>query len=245
MRDLIDFIAESESTDKLPKLGFSAGISSCVLQRYAAIVGSSCPPHSGQAPLLLDAGAGTGGISWWISRNAPCNAVAVDYAATACKLGAERFGGMPTSLRFVVGDLCRLPFLSQSFSAAISIDALYLLPDPDAGLAELARVLFPNAPLIFTLLCSTAQQAEVERSWISRLGRHQFGFLRSTDMTRRWRLEIRRRHSARWAKRHQILCQAGPAAAEELTVTRAILGIGGRVPLIDSTCRLELHAVRC
>jgi ubiquinone/menaquinone biosynthesis C-methylase UbiE len=45
---------------------------------------------------------------------------------------------------FVAGDALRLPFADASFDAAVATNLLFLLPDPRAGLRELARVTRPG-----------------------------------------------------------------------------------------------------
>jgi len=55
---------------------------------------------------------------------------------------------------------------------------------------------------------------------------------------------MHRKHAARWAKRKQITAALGMPAAQELAVSRTLLGLGGAGPTIATTRRAEIYAQR-
>lgn len=87
------------------------------------------------APWLLDVGAGTGAL--W-AADPPGGLVAVDESPAMC-----------TSLRAVTprvarAEATRLPFGDATFDGAVCAHVLYHLVSPEAGLAELRRVVRPG-----------------------------------------------------------------------------------------------------
>jgi glycogen(starch) synthase len=93
---------------------------------------------------LLDVGCGPGRLT------AP---LAARHQMTGCDISPamleEARGHCPEGVRLVEADARRLPFADGEFDGALALDLLAHLPDLDAGLAELARVVRPGGPLIF------------------------------------------------------------------------------------------------
>ena len=88
---------------------------------------------------LLDVGCGPGSITTELARLvAPATAIGVDLRATTLPSRAEREA---SSARFVVADVCRLPFADASFDAVHAHALFQHLGDPLAALHELRRVL--------------------------------------------------------------------------------------------------------
>lgn len=105
-----------------------------VLARFAAE-----PPLS-----VLDAGGGPGRLA------AP---LAGRHDVTLCDISAEMLEEAgrrcPPSVRLVQADARKLPFDDASFDAVLALDLLVHLPDLDAGVRELARVVRPGGRVIF------------------------------------------------------------------------------------------------
>ncbi|MCE5241011.1 methyltransferase domain-containing protein [bacterium] len=94
--------------------------------------------------LVLDAGCGTGGTMKELKGAANlCGCDCSPHALAYCR---ER--GFD---RVAAGDVAALPYAENTFAAVISCDVLEHLPDDQAGLAEMMRVLRPGGCLIVTV----------------------------------------------------------------------------------------------
>lgn len=89
---------------------------------------------------LLDAACGSGRTARAWSRLGYRNVLALDLLRRT----------VPAGVPYVMGDLSRLPLADSSFDYAFAGSALYYLPEPRRGIAELARVLRPGGTLVFT-----------------------------------------------------------------------------------------------
>jgi SAM-dependent methyltransferase len=108
---------------------------------------------------LLDVCCGAGGPADCISQTFGMRVVGLDLSLPG--LGLSR-------VEAVVGDAVRLPFLQQSFGAALVLDSLASIQAPEALFAELARILRPGGGLAFTVEVgpplSPAEQAGFRRT---------------------------------------------------------------------------------
>jgi demethylmenaquinone methyltransferase/2-methoxy-6-polyprenyl-1,4-benzoquinol methylase len=84
---------------------------------------------------VLDLAAGTGASSTELQQSGAF-VVACDFSAGMLAVGRRRH----RELRFVAGDALRLPFVDATFDAVTISFGLRNVVDPDAALAELARV---------------------------------------------------------------------------------------------------------
>lgn len=101
----------------------------------------SAPSPSASAAMseaaVLDVAAGTGALSRELLDRGAGSVTAVDLSHPMLLAGARRAGH---ALHLVAGDALRLPFRSETFDAVTIAFGLRNLPDPRAGLRELARV---------------------------------------------------------------------------------------------------------
>jgi len=100
-------------------------------------------PQSGQ--LLLELGAGAG-------RNTPRyqgyqRVVLLDYSRTQLEQARQRLGS-GERYTFVAADIYHLPFVAGLFDGATMIRTLHHMSDARAALAQVRRVLLPNATFI-------------------------------------------------------------------------------------------------
>ncbi|MFO7322731.1 MAG: class I SAM-dependent methyltransferase [Chloroflexota bacterium] len=94
---------------------------------------------------VLEIGVGTGRIALPLARRVR-KLVGVDLARPMMeRLQAKR---TEEAVALVEGDATRLPLASSSFDAVLSVHVLHLIPDWQAAVAEIARVLKPGAPYI-------------------------------------------------------------------------------------------------
>lgn len=96
--------------------------------------------------IVLDLGAGSGWVSEWLT-GLGFRTISVDISDDMLGIGRERLGGQA---RLVAGDLEALPLASGSADAAVCLNALHHLPNPELALAEIHRVLGPDGAVVFS-----------------------------------------------------------------------------------------------
>jgi SAM-dependent methyltransferase len=119
---------------------------------------------------VLDAGCGIGLTTAWLAEQvAPDGeAVGVDLAG-AHVIAAERLnGGQGLPLRFMQGDIMRLPFAEGFFDLIWSSNTINHLPDPPAAARALGRLLRPGGRLV---LGAGLFLQELHFAWDARLER--------------------------------------------------------------------------
>src|SRR6266498_88499 len=193
VRHELDQIAEQGAETLSFRLRSFAPLSGQDLRRYVGWLRPFISAGS-HRNILLDAGAGLGGLAWWLSENVPCEAVALDHSSVACHVGRRTFSSADRA-RYVVGDLHAVPLRQNTVWAVVSIDALHLVGDKGRVLREVARVLRPGGPLIFSVLSASGESHETgARCWRALLDKAAFAVLEARDTTESWRREMRRRH---------------------------------------------------
>ncbi len=99
-----------------------------------------------QGELALDLAAGTGTSASALVIGTGARVIACDFSLGMLLAGARR--GVAPGVTFVAGDGLSLPFRGGTFDAVTVSFGLRNLHDPDAGLAELARVTRPGGRLV-------------------------------------------------------------------------------------------------
>lgn len=108
---------------------------------------------------VLDLGCGRGrhmhGLYW---QDEGLDCVGLDLSWEDCHGAIEGFfqlpppeGAAPRSASFTTGDAARLPFPDHSFDRIICSEVLEHLPDVDAALAEINRILKPGGRLAISV----------------------------------------------------------------------------------------------
>lgn len=97
-------------------------------------------PHLAATALVLDAGCGTGATGAWLARRHPV--VGLD----AERLAVELFARQHPGVALLTADVGRLPLRDRSVDAVLCVTVLChrAIPDPDAAVGELVRVLRPG-----------------------------------------------------------------------------------------------------
>lgn len=106
----------------------------------------------GPGATLIDLGCGRGGPGLWVARETSASLVGIDLSSVAIEQASRRVKEFNVEGRaqFEVGDLTALRFANHTFDAAMSVDVLWMVPDKQAALREIARVLRPQARFAFT-----------------------------------------------------------------------------------------------
>lgn len=127
-------------------MGYSEEFLQLLRRRSAETHAAHLMPHLKPGQRLLDFGCGPGTISVGLSTAiAPgeIHGVDVEESQIALARAAARAGGHDNAL-FHVGDVTDLPFEDASFDVAHCHAVLMHVPDTDAVLAEVKRVLKPG-----------------------------------------------------------------------------------------------------
>lgn len=106
----------------------------------------------GPGATIVDLGSGSGGPSLWVARQTGAQVVGIDVSTVGVAQANARAQaeGVADRVRFHVSDIATLPLPVASVDAAMSVDMLIFVPDIDAVMAEVARVLRPGARFAFT-----------------------------------------------------------------------------------------------
>lgn len=162
-----------------------------------------------EGDLVVDVGTGPGRVPRLLHRLRPdlqiegldVSAQMIEEArATAAREDTATSG--PGALRYTVGDVAELPYPDQSVALVVSSLSLHHWPDPEAGIADILRVLRPGGRAwlydVTPQLASTYRQLEA-RGLPARIAplppRPQTARLVRDHLVRRWvaRLELNQR----------------------------------------------------
>jgi SAM-dependent methyltransferase len=111
------------------------------LERYVSLVSE----YGLGRGILLDLGCGTGETTRKLTARG-CNAVGLDISALFLKPQGRQHAAQNST--FVVGDVVRLPFQSQSVSCVCMNDVIEHVPDTDQLLREIIRVVRSDGRVI-------------------------------------------------------------------------------------------------
>jgi SAM-dependent methyltransferase len=102
---------------------------------------------------VLEVGCGDGAFAARMMRELGCEVCALDLVERNVALARDR------GVDAAVADVQRLPFAAGTFDCVVAKWMLYHVPDLDAGLRELARVLRPGGRLVAATLSTETQFA--------------------------------------------------------------------------------------
>lgn len=96
--------------------------------------------------LLADLACGRGGNGLYIARELAVRLKGLDLSEKAVVIARKRIDefNLQGRAEFVSGDMRELPYENNKFDAAMCVDTLYMVPDKQAALTEVARVLKSN-----------------------------------------------------------------------------------------------------
>lgn len=94
--------------------------------------------------VVLDCACGTGSLSVALCRAGALRVVGIDFSARMIAVARAKH----PAVEFIEGDVLRLPFEDAEFDAVTIGFGLRNLPDADAGIREMSRVLQPGGRLV-------------------------------------------------------------------------------------------------
>lgn len=99
---------------------------------------------------ILEVPVGTGVLTMPVYQGLPsADVTCLDYSADMMARAKRRAKNMGLSnVRFLQGDVGKLPFADASFDLVLSLNGFHAFPDKDAAYREILRVLRPGG--IFT-----------------------------------------------------------------------------------------------
>jgi demethylmenaquinone methyltransferase/2-methoxy-6-polyprenyl-1,4-benzoquinol methylase len=123
-------------------------------------------PRAGQ--LVLDVASGTAGVAIALGRRTSGTVIGIDLTEQMLRRGQANVAaaGLASRIRLVVGRAEQLPFPDASFDALTFTYLLRYVEDPQATLAELARVVKPGARVASLEFCAPPSLAARAAWWL-------------------------------------------------------------------------------
>src|SRR5689334_2666356 len=143
-RDLFDGLpARYDRLAELLSFGQNGQWRSEMTRRVAAGISPAVPADG----VILDVASGTAGVALQLARRTGATVVGVDLTEQMLGVGHRRVAaaGRAGQVALVAGRAEQLPFPDQSFDSLTFTYLLRYVQDPQATLAELARVVKPGA----------------------------------------------------------------------------------------------------
>ena len=167
-------------------------------RKRAAVLDFFCA----QPPMrLVDVGCGPGRLT------AP---LAARHEMTGCDISPEMLEEArrrcPPAVRLLEADARRLPFAAEEFDGLLALDLLAHLPDLDAGIAELSRIVRPGGPLVFDTSNAAPWWVPAYPAYVAWRPKRLLVTMRSGGVLPEWRSLVRH-HKA--ADVRQVIAGAG------------------------------------
>jgi SAM-dependent methyltransferase len=133
---------QDEHGAKLQIDAFSRPGTRLVFHRQFALVGDAL--HLESEHRVLDLGCGAGLFLAWLERRRQLRLHGLDLSITSVRVARDR----TSSVKLLVGDAQELPYADESFDRVVCNGAIHHLPDVQAALRELHRVLVPGGRIV-------------------------------------------------------------------------------------------------
>ena len=139
---------------------------------------------------ILDVGSGAGQIAKHVLRYADPEATLTCFDLSHEMLRRARNRIKSDRPRFVVADLCQLPFADASFDCVTCGYVLEHVPDARLGLAELCRVMMPGARMLLLTTEDNFSGAWTSRMWCCRTYNRRELLQNCEELGLRWQKEL-------------------------------------------------------
>ncbi len=117
------------------------------LKRRAKLVVSELSPQ--KKDKILDVGCGDGFYLYLLSHMGDFNLTGIDSDPVALKIAKKQIGRK--YIKYVVGDVLKMPFKKESFNKIVCSEVLEHLEDDEQGVKEIKRVLKKNGVACITV----------------------------------------------------------------------------------------------
>ncbi|MGD9688232.1 MAG: ArsR/SmtB family transcription factor [Phycisphaerales bacterium] len=107
---------------------------------------------------VADLGCGTGNVSELLAPVVK-RVIAVDQSEPMLSAARKRVGSGAKNVEFVRGDLTALPLADESVDAAICVLVLHHLPEPEAAVREMARIIRPGGVMLLVDMVSHGRES--------------------------------------------------------------------------------------
>jgi SAM-dependent methyltransferase len=170
--------------------------------------------------LLVDLGCGRGGTGLWLARAFSARLIGVDFSPVGIELATARAADFLPEGRadFQVGTFDDTGLPDACADGVISMDALPFAKDHDAALRELARILRPGAPAVFTTverLPGHPRHDPEAPTWPDRINRA--GLLLEAEQERPEELELWLRLFELWEQHEaELRAEIGDEGTEQM-----------------------------
>lgn len=161
---------------------------------------------------LLEVGSGRGGGCAWLARHyRPKRVVGLDLAARAIQFCQKTHN--EEGLEFVAGNAQALPFDGESFDHVINVESCHHYPSIPTFLAEVERVLRPNATFCLTDYRNDHELAQLDQE----IERSPFSVYERVDITEKVVLALQETN----AQKEELLAQLVPRPFKQIMRTFA------------------------
>lgn len=160
---------------------------------------------------VLDIGCGTGRLLLTGADEA-ASITGIDLSKEMVQKARKLSNTQPmkASSKFIVGDAYSLPFADQTFDISISTLVMFLLPEPEKGIKEMARVTKDNG---VSVLLNPAHKMNPESAAAFAYSHSFQGFEKESFL--RWASVAPRRHRFKQAALEKLLLENGAKKVEQ------------------------------
>jgi len=173
----------------------------------------------GRGHRFVDLACGEGGPGLWVARATGASVSGVNVSAVAVQRARVRVAtfGLEGRAEFQVGDAAATGLAPHAFDGAMSIDALWSVPDKVAALREVGRLLRPGARFIFTTWDFGISPPDEPQVADHRPLLHEAGFaVDAYEGTAHWEHYFRALLAGYEAARNDLAAEFGVGAADDL-----------------------------
>ncbi|HYI24162.1 MAG TPA: class I SAM-dependent methyltransferase [Thermomicrobiales bacterium] len=114
-------------------------------KRVARQAADSAPAGTAR---VLDVATGTGDLAFATAASGAAEVIGLDFSEGMIAEARRKAGSHPGNVSFVVGDAMAIPFDDGTFDACTVGFGLRNMPDYDAAIASMARILKPGGRLV-------------------------------------------------------------------------------------------------